>query len=88
MGLARQEREAAMRGQGCLGKARDDEPVFVLRAKDQFAPILVGLWVHLVLMAARNGLGAPSSGEKAEEADVLRHLMLDWQRANGCKVPD
>jgi hypothetical protein len=43
--LAWQEREAAPRGEGCLGKAADDEPVFILRAQDKIAPILVWIWV-------------------------------------------
>ena len=36
--------EEAARGEGCLGKAADDEVVFVLRAKDKLAPLLVRHW--------------------------------------------
>ncbi len=31
----------------CYDKAADDEPMFVLRAKDPLAPILVRLWADL-----------------------------------------
>ena len=44
MGLAAKERADAAVGKGCLGKAADDEPVFILRAQDALAADLVELW--------------------------------------------
>ena len=37
------ELEAASHGEGCLGKSQDDEPVFVLVARDLTAPRAVEL---------------------------------------------
>jgi|SRR6185437_1933614 len=34
----------AAEGKGCLGKAADDEPIFILRAQDRFAAPLVRQW--------------------------------------------
>src|ERR1700730_449746 len=48
MGLGKTERELAAKGEGCLGKAADDEPVFILRAQDIFAPDLVREWADLI----------------------------------------
>ena len=46
MGLAKIERELAAVGKGCLGKAADDEPVFILRAQDMLAADLVDKWAN------------------------------------------
>jgi hypothetical protein len=76
------ELELASVGQGCLGKADDDEPVFILRAQDKLAPILVSLWVDL---AAAHG--APA--DKVREAARLIGLMTNWQERTGrAKWPD
>jgi hypothetical protein len=37
--LAKLEREAVAQGRGCLGKAADDELVFVLRAQIALRPL-------------------------------------------------
>ena len=54
----------------CLSKAADDEPVFVLRAKDKLAPGVVRMWVELA-----RGVHEP---EKLEEATRLATLMENW----------
>jgi len=82
MGLAKTERAMAAAGQGCLGKARDDEPVFVLRAQDKFAPMLVETWANLAMTA--HGFDTP----KVTEARLLAQAMRDWQADNLAKVPD
>jgi hypothetical protein len=33
---------------GCIAKAANDEPVFVLRAQDKTAPALVRMWANLL----------------------------------------
>lgn len=75
------ELEMANRGEGCLGKSADDEPVFILRAQDKFAPVLVQMWAELAGAA-----GAPT--EKIQEAARSYLRMREWQMKNGCKVPD
>lgn len=81
MALAKDEREAAARGEGCLGKAADDEPVFVLRASDRFAPGLIDHWANQAHAA-----GVPDN--KVAEAVQLADAMRVWQRRNGSKTPD
>jgi hypothetical protein len=40
----------------CLAKVGDDEPIFVLRAQDRFAPTVVRVWIALVKCHAQGGL--------------------------------
>lgn len=78
MGTARDEREKAARGEGCLGKAADNEPVFILRAQDMLAPALVDQWANL---AEAHGCAR----SKVNEARDLARLMRMWPVA---KYPD
>lgn len=43
-----QELDAATRGEGCLGRSQDDEPVFILCARDRFAAGVVRTWADRV----------------------------------------
>lgn len=78
MATAKQERERAMRGEGCLGKAADDEPVFVLRGQDIHAAGLVRDWADLAE-------GTRCSPEKVAEARDLASQMRAWRTR---KFPD
>jgi hypothetical protein len=69
------ERYAA--GTGCLGKAAPDEPLFILRAQDRLAPIVVQLWAQMADL-----VGSP----KSLEAAGLAAAMLRWQHAHPDKV--
>ena len=63
-----------------------DEPVFVLRAKDVYAPSAIVAWSGLV--AAPLG-GKPASDESTVKAVRARHLaeeMRKWQEKNYLKV--
>lgn len=70
----------------CLKNAADDEPIFVLRSKDRYAPILVRLWADLLLTET----GATESQKlKAKQAMVLSSNMEAYATMNGgAKVPD
>lgn len=71
-------------GTGCLGKAADDEPLFILRAQDATAPDLVRRWARQV-MASSRGILTPKVKEALEIADA----MVAWQARTGrCKIPD
>jgi hypothetical protein len=75
----------AMRGLGCLGRASDDEPVFVLRAQDTFFVALVRLWIELV----ENAAPRPSTvAAKVMDAVEIANAGVDWQHRWGAKVPD
>lgn len=92
--LAKEEREMAALGRGCLGKAADDEPVFILRAHDQFAPAVVKFWQTLVAAECLHRLLRGAKAEmnptlyKIDEAGLLRVAMEAWQAEHGCKIPD
>ncbi len=64
----------------CLNKAADDEPVFVLRAKDPLAARVVRHWCTL---AEQQGLHE----DKVPEADALAFQMESWRAANPKRVP-
>lgn len=70
----------AQAGKGCLGKAADDEPVFVLRAQDLLAPGLVEMWA---IRAKKHG-----SEKKASGAYAIADAMLKWQASHPSKMPD
>ncbi|HEV7717148.1 MAG TPA: hypothetical protein VGO53_16235 [Steroidobacteraceae bacterium] len=65
----------------CLQNAADDEPIFVLRAKDKLAPLMVRSWVHL---AAAEGT---PNGKIAQALEVATQMEA-WGREHGSKVPD
>jgi hypothetical protein len=65
----------------CLEKAAPDEPIFVLRAKDKLAPVVVKIWS---LLGATWGVPY----EKTSEARDCAQAMEDWQKRNGCRIPD
>jgi len=61
-----------------LGKAQDDEPIFVLRAQDRLAPELVRRWAD---EAERAGC----SSAKVIEARTVADAMERWPSR---KLPD
>lgn len=73
-------REDYNRIQDPENKIGKDEPVFLLRAQDKFAPVVVRFWAELV-EAAGNEYMAAKAFEHACDMD-------DWQQVNGSKTPD
>lgn len=68
---------------GCLNKAADDEPVFLLRAQDRLAPATVRDWCE----RARRAGDTPD--EKVNEAGAVAIAMERWQEQTGRrKFPD
>lgn len=69
-------------GTGILARIADDEPVFLLRAQDQMAPGVIGVWCH-----SAEHRGTPKA--KVAEAYDTAAAMRTWQEAHGGgKVPD
>ena len=64
---------------GCIAKAADDEPVFVLRAQDMLAPDIVREWAH------QAGLFLGNNHPKVQESLKLADLMEQWPTR---KYPD
>jgi hypothetical protein len=89
MGTKREELESTT---GCLAKAADDEPIFILRAHDMLAPEIVRAWVAAVSRRHMVGHGweqpRPHLLNKLSEAEDLARRMEAWQQKHGCKVPD
>ncbi len=80
----------------CLANAGDDEPIFVLRAQDEFAADLVVLWasrfrnahfrpIIFVDRMTEYEWDTPASQEKYESAIKVWHQMLNFEKT---KVPD
>ena len=65
----------------CFQKAADDEPIFVLRAKDVLAPQVVEQWAD-----AAERHGTPEA--KVAEARALAVQMRVWQISHVAKIPD
>lgn len=67
----------------CLNRARDDEPVFVLRAHDKLAPGTVRDWAHRYIVS-KGGWQVMSGRQhlKYQEAMKLAEQMEQWQAAN------
>lgn len=64
---------------GTFSKAADDEPLFVLRAQDKFAPVIIALWAAV---AEECGVSA----EKVLDAKLCARSMREWQGDK--KTPD
>lgn len=79
MATKKEELEKAARGEGCLGKAADNEPVFILRAQDKLAPYVVRRWAGRAEMEL--GVDHP----KVVEAYALADRMEKWPTR---KFPD
>jgi hypothetical protein len=77
------ELDAAAKGEGCLGRSQDDEPIFILVARDRTSSKTVRQWVQ-------NAKDAGCTNEaKLEEALALAFEMDKWREAHGGgKVPD
>lgn len=58
----------------CLNKAQDDEPIFVLLARDPIAHHIVRRWAD---MAAQKQI---HDSDKVEEARALADMMRDWRQ--------
>lgn len=63
-------------------KADLDEPVFVLRAQDVIAPVIIELYaLHYTSLPGK-------TQQKVDSIRECAHAMRVWQQTNGCKVPD
>jgi len=58
----------------CLNKAAADEPIFVLRAKDENAAQTVRLWATMSTGFHEHA--------KIKEAEALAQQMDDWRKRN------
>ncbi len=66
---------------GTLSKVKEDEPLFVLRARDVLAPRVVRFWADIAVLREVDP-------NKVLEARSLANLMEKWAETNGSKIPD
>jgi hypothetical protein len=84
-----EELRACARGEGCLGKSQDDEPVFILVARDMFAADAVRAWADRVEhKAAVTGALTPERKLKIADARGLADRMDTWRHEHTGKFPD
>lgn len=92
MATKREVLEAAARGEGCLGKAADDEPVFVFRAQDMFTARTIRYWASTVDAHAavectsERELRATQAKTSAAREDA--NVVEFWGRMHPTKIPD
>lgn len=78
--------EMANAGLGCLGKSADNEPVFVLVARDKFAARLVRAWADLV--EAEMYESGDITVERTEKIERARREARDMALWHTHKLPD
>lgn len=61
-------------------KIGEDEPVFLLRAQDRFAPVTIEIWAALVRQHGNAKL--------ADQVEEFIKKMDEWQARNPTKIPD
>lgn len=71
MATKREELAKLDAGEGCLGKAADDEPIFILRGQDMLSEQGVRDW-------ANRAESVGCSPEKVKEARQLADKMAEW----------
>lgn len=71
--------EAAARGEGCLGRAADDEPVFVLRAHDSDAPEIVLAWAKARAQAVIDAVKPIADIDQVRDAIQVADAMEEWR---------
>ena len=62
----------------CYANAEDDEPMFVLLARDKYAPALVFLWAHLRSTIEHSS----DDGDQILEATECAVAMMEWRKVH------
>jgi hypothetical protein len=70
-----------LRGPSCLTMARDDEPLFVLRANDEAAPVAVLAWAEAYKNRKMKDQGDLNTRQRAKlkEAFACAAQMMIWK---------
>lgn len=72
------------RGNSCLNKAADDEPLFVLRANDPLAPDLVRKWAERYFDSKKDRAFRLTDGQRAKTKEALELAvdMENWKKTH------
>ena len=65
----------------------DDEPVFIIRARDAYALPAIARYEILYTLGQREGFN-PETSEFIKGLREVRNLFEDWQRNNTVRQPD
>ena len=79
---ARPDYDNRIHDTGVIHRIPADEPVFLLRAQDRFAPCLLRLWACLYQTIEGH------DPEMLHLTEVQIERMESWQIKHGCKTPD
>lgn len=71
-------------GPSCLTRARDDEPIFVLRANDELAPITVNFWATQYFKQKNRQSGGITTKQREKHFEAVRLAddMHRWRQRN------
>jgi hypothetical protein len=61
----------------CLNKSRDDEMLFVLRAHDEMAPLVIEHWIFLRVMSGKN---SPEDPQIVNARECVRRMREQRQQ--------
>jgi hypothetical protein len=77
------KRDELINPEGCLNRAANDEPIFVLRANDELAASVVRVWAqyYYARKVALHGDLTTKQRKKYDEALQLAQQMDDWRRS-------
>ena len=63
----------------CFNKADNEEPVFVLLARDPSAPIAIRVWVALRIKDGKNQMGDTQTTEALKLADEMEFYRATYR---------
>lgn len=66
----------------CYSNAEDDEPMFIVLARDKDAPLLVRMWALLREQAVEMGAKPPKDLAMVAEARQCAYEMERWRRSH------
>lgn len=66
----------------CYANAKNDEPMFIVLARDKDAPLLVRMWAMLREGAIEQGAKPAADMTMVHEARQIAYEMDRWRRAN------
>lgn len=64
-----------------LNRTAEDEPIFILVARDRLCPVVVQFWIDQA-----ETIGVPQI--KIDEARDHLDTIVEWQETHATKVPD
>ena len=69
--MAMSKTEELVNPNSCFNKAAADEPIFVLRGKDERAAVVIRFWCHERIAVGKNQPGDPQITEALALADAM-----------------